>query len=115
MSRVKSIAASLIGTEDPDDLMLEILDALSETSIVPDVGNFYTFVYKPKTLNTRYDAHPLVAVTDLFKWGFKGINFHWGQSRNYTWEEIIGSLHLVYKSELKDLQMIPYQRIRINN
>ena len=115
MSRIKSILMSINGTEDPDDLMLEILDALSDKTILPEIGKFYTFVYKPKTPNVRYDEFPLVGVTDIYKWGFSGINFHWGKKRNYTWEEVLGELHLVYKSELKDLRTIPYQKIRINS
>ena len=31
-NRIKPILKDLIGTEDPDDLMLEILDALKETT-----------------------------------------------------------------------------------
>ena len=79
MSRIKSILMSINGTEDPDDLMLEILDALSDKTILPEIGKFYTFVYKPKTPNVRYDEFPLVGVTDIYKWGFSGINFHWGK------------------------------------
>jgi hypothetical protein len=115
MSRVRSILSSINGTEKPDDLMLEIIEALSTTTILPEVGKIYTFIYSPKTPNVRYDEFPLVAVTDIYKWGFSGLNFHWGKKRNYTWEEVLGSLHLVYKSELKHLQTIPYQKIRINN
>ena len=33
-------------TNDPEEMMLEIMDALNDTvTPVPDVGNFYTFVY----------------------------------------------------------------------
>ena len=43
-------------TNDPEDMMLEIMDALSDTvTPVPDVGKFYTFVYNPKTPNITYD------------------------------------------------------------
>ena len=69
----------------------------------------------PKTPNVQYDAHPLVAVSDIFQWGFRGINFHWGQSRQYTWQEIVGSLHVVNSDELQDLISIPYGKIGLNN
>ena len=42
---------------------------------VPDVGNFYTFVYNPKTPNITYDQHPLIACTDIFGWGFSWFKF----------------------------------------
>ena len=48
-----------------DDLAQEILGVLTEGSNVPEAGNFYVFVYKPKTPGIAYDEHPLVAVTDV--------------------------------------------------
>ena len=44
MSRVKEIRDNLIGTEHPDDLMLEILGVLREGGKRPEVGKFYVFV-----------------------------------------------------------------------
>tara|TARA_A100001391_G_scaffold123048_1_gene83859 strand:+ start:111 stop:458 length:348 start_codon:yes stop_codon:yes gene_type:complete len=115
MSRISTIRDKLIGIEDPEDLMIEILEVLSNTEQIPDVGGIYTFVYAPKTPNVQYDAHPLVAVSDIFQWGFRGINFHWGQSRQYTWQEVVGSLHVVNSDELQDLISIPYGKIGLNN
>ena len=74
MSRIDPIMKNLIGTESPDDLATEILDVLTEGSNVPQAGNFYVFVYRAKTSGIAYDSHPLVAVTDVFQWGFKGLN-----------------------------------------
>lgn len=113
-NRIRPQMETLMGIEDPDDLMLEIISLLRQTELVPDVGKYYTFIYAPKTANITYDQHPLVAVTDIFKWGFKGINFHWREPRQYTWEEVLGSLHLVYPEELKDLQTLPFSKIRLN-
>jgi len=46
-------------TNDPEEMMLEIMDALNDTvTPVPDVGNFYTFVYNAKTPGEQYDQHP---------------------------------------------------------
>ena len=43
-------------TNDQEDMMLEIMSLLNDTvTPVPDVGNFYTFVYNPKTPNITYD------------------------------------------------------------
>lgn len=114
-NRVRSVIDSVIGTEDPDDLMLEILNVLQESGKVPQVGKYYTFVYNPKTPNIQYDQNPLVAVTDVYRWGFKGLNFHWGEMRQYTWNEVAGQLYEVYSHELADLREIPFANIRLNS
>ena len=40
MSRIRSVRKNLVCTEDPDDLMLEIISVLSEGDKIPEVGNF---------------------------------------------------------------------------
>ena len=96
---------------DPEDMMLEIMDLLKDTvTPVPDVGKYYTFVYNAQTAGKQYDQHPLVAVTDIFSWGFRGINFHWQSSRNYTWNELTGQLYMVKSIELDDPLAIPYAK-----
>ena len=98
-------------TNDQEDMMLEIMSLLNDTvTPVPDVGNFYTFVYNPKTPNITYDQHPLIACTDIFGWGFRGLNFHWRKYRNYTWNELAGQLYIVQPNELDDLLAIPYAK-----
>jgi hypothetical protein len=111
-NRTREVLDSLIGTEDPEDLFLGLLEVLTETTTTPESGKYYTFVYAPKTSGLKYDAHPLVAVTDVFNWGFRGINFHWGDYRQYTWDEIRGDIHVVYAEEIKDLKSIPYGTVR---
>ena len=37
-NRIRSIVDSVIGTEDPDDLMISLMNALTEGSKVPHVG-----------------------------------------------------------------------------
>ncbi len=109
-NRIEAIKDKLTSS-DPEDLMLEIMDALSNTvEAIPSVGNYYTFVYNAKTAGKQYDQHPLIACTDLFKWGFRGINFHWQSSRNYTWEELTGQVYMVKSIELDDLLSIPYAK-----
>lgn len=114
-NRVRGVIDNLIGNEKPDDLMIEILSVLSEVDKVPQSGKFYTFVYNPKTPNIQYDQNPLVAVTDIFSWGFRGINFHWNETRQYTWDEIPGGIYEVRSDELEDLRTIPYANIRLNS
>ena len=103
-------------TNDPEEMMLEIMEALNDTvEPIPEVGNFYTFVYNAKTPNITYDQHPLIACTDLQSWGFRGLNFHWQKYRNYTWEELAGQLYVVQYNELDDLLNIPYAKFLLNN
>jgi len=102
-------------TNDPEEMMLEIMEVLNDTvTPIPEVGKFYTFVYNAKTPDITYDQHPLIACTDLQSWGFKGLNFHWRQSRNYTWEELAGQLYIVQYNELDDLLAIPYGKFILN-
>ena len=102
-------------TNDPEEMMLEIMDALNDTvTPIPDVGNFYTFVYNAKTPGEQYDQHPLIACTSLERWGFRCLNFHWQKYRNYTWGELAGQLYIVKQNELDDLLAIPYEKFILN-
>lgn len=113
-NRVRAVLDGITGKESGDDLMLELLEVLQESGKIPNVGKFYIFVYNAKTPNIQYDQNPLVAVTDVYRWGFRGINLHWGETRQYTWDEVAGSLYEVYPSEIKDLQALPFANFRIN-
>ena len=91
------------------------MELLNDTvTPIPEVGKFYTFVYNAKTPGKTYDQHPLIACTALEQWGFKGLNFHWQQSRNYTWNELAGQLYIVQWNELDDLMAIPYAKFILN-
>lgn len=108
-------ALAIEGAEDADLIMMNILQIFNETDLVPDSGKFYTFVYQAKTPRLEYDEHPLVAVTEVFRWGFRGYNYHWRRMRQYTWAEIVGSLHVVRENEVRYLSSLPYGKKRINN
>ena len=101
-------------TSDPEEIMLIIMELFTIEEILPEVGKFYTFIYNPKTPNITYDQHPLIACVDLFKWGFRGLNFHWQQYRNYTWAEVVGKLHKVYYAELDELLALQYGKFLLN-
>ena len=101
-------------TSDPEEIMLLIMELFTIEEILPEVGKFYTFIYNPKTPNITYDQHPLIACVDLFKWGFRGLNFHWQDYRNYTWEEVAGKLHLVEFQELDELLALQYGKFLLN-
>ena len=115
-NRVREFLSELNNqTNDPEEMMLEIMDALNDTvTPIPNVGNFYTFVYNAKTPGESYDQHPLIACTSLERWGFRGLNFHWQKYRNYTWEELAGQLYIVQRNELDDLLAIPYAKFILN-
>ena len=102
------------GTKDPEEIMLMIMDIFKEEVLYPEPGKFYTFIYNAKTPNIEYDQHPLIACTSLERWGFKGINFHWRQGRQYTWEEVAGKLHVVKYEELDELISLQYGKFRLN-
>ena len=50
MSRIAPLVNDILGTEDADDLMIEIMDVLGDSiASIPEVGKIYVFVYQPKT------------------------------------------------------------------
>ena len=115
-NRVRSVVYGLIGTEESDDIMIELMDNLSTTATSsPSVGRYYVFVYSAKTPNIQYDSNPLVAVTDVFEWGFRGINLHVGQYRNYTYNELVGQLYEVNSYELSDVRELPFGKMQLNS
>jgi hypothetical protein len=113
-NRIRAVSDNLIGNEDPDDVMVELLEVLTEGPKSVQAGKMYIFVYNAKTNQLRYDQNPFVAVTDVFQWGFRGINLHWGESRQYTWSEVAGGMYEVYSSEVKDLQMLSFANFKLN-
>ena len=115
-ARVRKLKKEIVkqGSNDPEDLMLLIMEFFKEEVLYPEPGKFYTFMYNPKTPEIEYDQHPLIACTSLEKWGFKAINFHWRKARQYTWAEVSGKLHIVKYNELDELLTIPYAKFRLN-
>ena len=122
-NRIRAVADGLVGNEDADDIMVELMEVLREHESPPQTvqsGKYYIFVYTPKTPNIQYDQNPFVAITDVFQWGFRGINFHWrskisNPTRQYTWNEVPGGVYEIYPSEIKDLRALPFAKFRLNN
>lgn len=108
--RIIQLRKRIRGLTDADSMMMEILNVFRETEFIPKVGRYYTFVYLAKTPNLRFDVHPLIACTEVQRWGFKGFNFHWNEMRNYTWMEVAGPLHIVRNEEISYMREIPYAR-----
>ena len=111
-NRIAPLVKKLIGVEDPDELMLELMGILTESREPPRAGRYYIFVYNAKTQSLRYDQNPFVYVKNVYKWGFDGINYHWGEERQYTWDEVAGRMYEIYKEEVGDLRRIPFGNIR---
>ena len=112
-NRVRGVIDNLIGTESSDDKMEELISVLSESGRVPSAGKFYTFFYTAKTNGIQYDEFPLVAVTDVYSWGFRGENFHWGgQMRKYNYNQVVGQLYEIYSEELSDVVELSFGKVR---
>jgi hypothetical protein len=103
----------IMSQTNEDNMMMRIMELADERESFPTIGKYYTFVYNPKTPRIEYDEFPLIACVGMYMWGFKGLNYHWGDFRNYTWNEYQG-LHVIYPQELMTLRSIPYQKFKIN-
>ena len=115
-ARIEELKAAVLqaNTTDPEEIMLLIMEIFTIEVLYPEPGKFYTFVYNAKPPNDTYDQHPLIACMELFRWGFRGLNFHWQKYRNYTWEEVSGKLHVVEFQELDELLALQYGKFLLN-
>ncbi len=115
-ARVEELKTRVLkeNVNDPEDIMLLIMEIFTIEEILPEPGKFYTFIYNAKTPGITYDQHPLIACMELFRWGFRGLNFHWQNYRNYTWEEVAGKLHVVEFQELDELLALQYGKFILN-
>ena len=109
--RTEELQEQIEGLNNADDIMMNIMEVFTQTEVVPDAGNYYTFVYNAKTPGV-FDEFPLVAVTYVDRWGFRGLNFHWGTSRNYTWNEIVGNLHIIQNDEIDYMRSLSYAKFK---
>jgi hypothetical protein len=108
--RVSELKRRVSGLTDSESIMMEIMDVFRDTEFIPDVGKYYTFIYIPKTQGIDFDQFPLIACIEVQRWGFKGLNFHWGTVRNYTWLEVAGKLHTIKNNEIDYLRSLRYAR-----
>ena len=111
-NRVRGVIDDLIGVETPDDIMKSLIGVLSQSGKIPTAGKYYTFFYNAKTPGIQYDEYPLVGVTDVFSWGFRGINFHWSDRRQYNYDQIAGQLYEIYPEEISDVIELAFANIR---
>ena len=111
-NRVRGVIDSFVGVETADDIMESLIGVLSESGKIPTAGKYYTFFYNAKTPGIQYDEYPLVGVTDVFSWGFRGINFHWSDRRQYNYDQIAGQLYEIYPEEISDVIELAFANIR---
>lgn len=110
MDRVKNLSARPDG--QPEYNMKVLMRALGPPLIVPEPDKYYVFVYKAKTPNLMYDAHPFIMCTNVFKWGFTGFNYHWEDFRRYSWLEVISNLYEITEEEVNTMRNFPIKRIK---
>ena len=101
-------------SNNPTFNMKLLLDNLAPGEIVPEPDKYYVFVYKAKTKGIQYDQYPFIVCTSVFPWGFTGYNFHWEESRRYTWQEVITNIHEIKDNELNDMMKYPIKSIKSN-
>ncbi len=107
-TRIGQLQEKIGRLTDSESIMLEIMSTFQDTVFIPDVGGYYTFIYLPKTPIITFDQFPLIACIGIFKWGFRGVNFHWDDYRNYTWQEVAGTLHVINQDEIEYMRSVPY-------
>lgn len=111
-NRVRGVIDSFVGVETADDIMESLIGVLSEGGKIPTVGKYYTFFYNAKTPGIQYDQYPLVGVTEVFSWGFRGINFHWSDRRQYDYNQMFSGLYEIYPEEISDVIELAFANIR---
>ena len=109
-SRVSQLKRKIRNMYNPDDIMLSIMEVFTRSEFIPDVGKYYTFIYLAKTPDITYDQYPLIAVTAVERWGFKGLNYHWNEFKNYTWQEVAGKMHVIEANEIEYMRTLPYSK-----
>ena len=110
---VELIRSLLPGTyNDPDTNMLDLMEILTPSVIIPDLDKYYVFAYKAKTPRIVYDSNPFVYVNGIYRWGFTGMNLHLGKPRRYTWQEVITNLYTVTEEEVPFVLKLPTTNIK---
>ena len=95
MNRVEDISFG----GNPTKNMALLLANLNPSDIVPRPNKYYTFIYQAKTPRIQYDQHPLILCGNIYKWGFNGLNQHWGTIRQYSWNEVISNIYELSNEE----------------
>ena len=97
---------------NPTRNMSILLAKLNPSGIVPSANKYYTFVYKAKTKGIQYDQHPLVLCGNVYKWGFTAMNQHWGEVRQYSWNEVLSNVYEISEEEFQTLTNVPLAKFK---
>lgn len=115
VNRIQRLVNSLYGTEEPEELMDAIIEALSDQEDNKiSSGKYYTFIYYAKTPKIVYDRHPLILAGNRTGNGFFGFNYHWGTIRQYTYPEVASPLFPISLYEFSSLKQLPYAKFITN-
>ena len=68
-NRISPIRNEILSTGDAEERMLLITEVLTDVQLVPDVGDYYTFIYNAKTKGLEYDQHPLIGLVLMSRGG----------------------------------------------
>ena len=108
MDRVSSINFG----SNPTRNMGILLRSLTPSGIVPEANKYYTFIYRANTPGIQYDQNPLILCGDVYKWGFNGMNVHWGSVRQYSWSGMVSNIYELDQEEFGFLQDVPLAKFR---
>ena len=119
-NRIRPIVEDLYRMKNPDKMMNLIISAIENTNrgMTPVPGKYYTYIYYAKTPKIRYDRYPLIIAGNLLPRGFKGLNYHWEEHRQYNTtdgDRLVTGLYEINKEEFELLKSIPYGKIITNS
>lgn len=116
-NRLRPVLDNVNGSESSDQLWNEIEVALRSTATtVPIGGKYYTFIYLAATPELLTDRYPLVIVTNVYQWGFRGFNQHIGEYRNYNFNQLVSPLYQILTGiEGDTIEKIPYQKLEYSS
>ena len=107
-NRMKPLLDDLIGTEKPEDIFVQVQDALRDSQEkIPTPNGIYCLEYYAVTEPLLTDRFPIVGVTGVFDWGFTGMNLHLGEPRNYNYNNIASSLYRLKPQEVAAARALP--------
>ena len=114
-NRIQVLTSKMTGVEKPETVMNELMMVLRETELnIPRPGIFVTFIYYAQRESLLYDRYPIVAVEGVFDWGFKGVNLHLGEPRNYNFTAAASPYYEIKREELDDALGLPLMRLYQN-
>ena len=115
LNRIRPIQDSLIGTELAEDIMDDLIVALSDSqTMIPIPGKVYVFTYFAAKQDLLYDRYPIVQVTGVYDWGWSGNILHIGEPRNYNFDRRPTPMYLIYPREVQSALTLPLMRLYQN-